>query len=41
MVKRGILTRSLMEGWVVVERRWKLEDRGRNLLFINFTISMA
>jgi len=41
MVKRWILTRRKVEGCVVVERRWKLEDRGRNLLFLNFTISMV
>ena len=41
MVKRWILTRRKVEGCVVVERGWKLEDRGRNLLFLNFTISMV
>jgi len=41
MVKRWILTRRKVEWCVVVERRWKLEHRGRNLLFLDFTISMV
>jgi len=36
MVKRRLLTRVVVKGWVVVERRWELENGGRDLTFLIF-----
>ena len=40
LVKRRILTRCVVEEWVVVQRRGELEHRGRDLLLLSFTFFM-
>ena len=39
LVERRILTRCVVEEWVVVQRRGELEHRGRDLLLLSFISS--